>query len=105
MADSAAFTWVCNALEQATRLSELETRGTVRIALKSAGLESHHATPGEMAVVLEKVLPAELTRRAVENSAAVCQELATRLRSQGLQEQSDSTRIESVFRRLGGSTG
>ena len=102
MADSAAFDWVCNALQRATRLSELETRGTVRIALKQAGLDARQATPGEMAVLLEKLLPGELARRAVEGAASLCQELAARLRSQGLEEGGDHARIESVFRRLGG---
>jgi len=34
MADSAAFGWVCEQLQRATHLSELEARGTVRLALK-----------------------------------------------------------------------
>jgi len=102
MADSAAFTWVCDELQRATRLSELEARGTVRLALKQAGLEARHTTPGEMAVLLEKVLPAELAQRAVENAAGLCRDLATRLRSQGLEDAGDAARIESVFRRLGG---
>ena len=39
MAGSSAFEWLCTALEESTTLERLEARGTVRIALKEAGLE------------------------------------------------------------------
>ena len=51
MADTAAFGWLCNELERVTTLNRLEARGTVRIALKQAGLESRSVTPDQMRVV------------------------------------------------------
>ena len=39
MADLTAFEQACESLEQLTELSRLEARGTLRIALKEAGLD------------------------------------------------------------------
>jgi hypothetical protein len=39
MASANAFEWLCGCLESVTDLDRLEARGTVRIALKRAGLE------------------------------------------------------------------
>ena len=52
MADSPCFEHVCAALESETSLDRLETRGTVRLALKGAGLDAAHATPDQMGVVI-----------------------------------------------------
>jgi hypothetical protein len=38
MAESKAFDFVCSELERRTSMTRLEARGTVRIALKDAGL-------------------------------------------------------------------
>ena len=46
MADSAAFTFVCTTLEESTALDKLEARGTIRLALKEAGLDGENA-PGK----------------------------------------------------------
>jgi hypothetical protein len=105
MADSAAFGWVCEQLQRATHLSDLEARGTVRLALKQAGLDARGVTGDEMAVLLRKVLPQELTQRAVEDAASVCEDLATRIKSErlrGTDGAADSKSVEAVFRRLGG---
>ena len=48
MADAAVFDWICNRLEQDTSLDRLESRGTVRLALKSAGLDARSVTPEQM---------------------------------------------------------
>ena len=65
MADSPAFDWTCTELENETDLDRLEARGTVRIALKSSGLEAGTVLPDQMRVVIEKVLPTELGARGV----------------------------------------
>src|SRR5690606_5066988 len=63
MAGSQAFEWLCEAIEAGTSLERLEARGTVRIALKQAGLEARSATAAELAVVVGKILPRELRQR------------------------------------------
>ena len=95
MATSTAFEWLCGELENTTTLDRLESRGTVRIALKKAGLEPASATGDQLAVVLARVLPGELTGRGIEDSDGVCQRLAARL-------QEIPAAPGSHFERLGG---
>jgi hypothetical protein len=79
MADAAAFDWMCTRLEQETSLDRLEARGTVRLALKSAGLEARNVTPDQMKVVIEKVMGEELSRRGIADAESICARLATGL--------------------------
>ena len=101
LADSPAFDWTCQELERETDLDRLEARGTVRIALKSAGLEAGSVLPDQMKVVIERVLPGELIARGVNSADGLCARMATRvmaIESGGVAESPDE-----VFRRLGGS--
>jgi hypothetical protein len=101
LADSPAFDWTCQQLEEATVLDRLESRGTVRIALKSAGLDAASVLPSQMCVVLEKLMPGELSARGIENAGALCARLAeevVEIDSGGAVESPDE-----IFRRLGGS--
>ncbi len=100
MADESTFDFLCSELERASSLDRLEARGTVRIAVKQAGLDPHSATPQELAVVVEKVLPQELTARGVENSDSLCSALAKQV---GAREAGDESREtpEAIFARLG----
>ena len=66
MSDGHAFLALCDALESSTSLDRLESRGTVRLALKQAGLDPAGASPAQLAVVVEKLLPAELESRGVD---------------------------------------
>jgi hypothetical protein len=100
--DSAAFEWVCEQLIERSTLDRLESRGTVRIALKRAGLEARNVTSVQMQVVLDKVLPAELEQRDVEDFARICRALAAELSGARLDETSGDAPDE-VFRRLGGA--
>jgi hypothetical protein len=103
MADAPAFDWVCSELEQRTSLDRLEARGTVRIALKEAGLDARNLTPEQMKVVLEKVLPKELGTRGVEDAEGVCRGLASEVL--GIDAGSGSGETpEEVFRRLAGAS-
>ena len=105
MADAVTFEWLCAELEQASSLDRLETRGTVRLALKQAGLQAASVTADQMQVVVAKVLPSELESRGIEDAPAICQALQSGLRrlaadpatSAGMPERPDD-----VFRRLGG---
>lgn len=102
MVDSPAFEWVCAALESETSLGRLEARGTMRLALKKAGLEPGRITKSEMAVILDRVLPRELVARGIADGAAFCARLGRRILSASLDGASDPDAPEAVFERLGG---
>ena len=101
MADSAVFDFVCDKLEQATAMDRLAVRGTVRIALKQAGLEARTVTGQQMAVVLERVLPTELASRGVDGGDALCTKILAGLPSVASGAQMDTP--DAVFQRLGGA--
>jgi hypothetical protein len=100
MADS-TFDWVCQELEAATGLDRLAARGTVRLALKTAGLEPAALTPEQAGVVLERVLPAELGARGVADAERLCREILGRLGRLGPQGGTGGTSPEEIFARLG----
>ena len=100
MADAEAFDFVCEQIEVRTSLDRLVARGTVRIALKQAGLDSRSVSPEQIAVVVEKVLAGELATRGIANSAALCSEIASKARK--LAGRTSGETPDAVFRRLGG---
>ena len=100
MADAAAFDFVCAQLEQRTSLNRLEARGTVRLALKSAGLDAAGVTPAQMRAVIEKILPGELRNRAVEAPERLCTALAALVSSIQLEEAGGGESPEAIFARL-----
>ena len=102
MSESASFTVVCEQLESRTRLDRLEARGTVRLALKEAGLDPAAVAPREMIVVLEKILPAELRLRGIASPETICRELAASLSAVPRGEGSESP--DRIFARLAGSS-
>lgn len=79
MADSLAFELACDLIEAETDLDRIESRGTMRLALKAAGFNPKAVSPDELAVVVEKLLPGELTARGVANSNSVCARLCDAL--------------------------
>jgi hypothetical protein len=102
MADS-LFEFIAAEVEKRTELDKLEARGTVRIALKEAGLDPRSVTVDQMAVMLEKTLPKELEARGVTGAAELCRGVVTALK--GFRPTGSAPRHESpedVFRRLGG---
>jgi hypothetical protein len=99
VAAETTFDFVCDELERGSSLDRLEARGTVRIAIKKAGLEPQTATPQELAVVVEKLLPGELATRGVESGAVLCAALAVRVAVRDDGVKADTP--ESIFTRLG----
>ncbi len=88
-------------LERHTGFSELEARGTLRIAVKAAGLDPKSLALDELRVVFEKLMPAELEMRGVSNSASVCTAAMRDLADAPIAAaQSTSTSPDDVFRRL-----
>jgi len=99
--ESTVFEWLSAALEQRAPLTRLEARGTVRLVLKGAGLEPASVRANQMQVVLERMMPAALTRRGVEDAEDLCRELATELRERGPQlPDADAETPYDVFERL-----
>ena len=104
MADSNVFEWVSAELAAATSLNELEARGTVRLALKQAGLEARTVDAVQMAVVLRQVLPGELAGRGIADGEAVCSGMVARIPRDGAADAGGES-PEQVFQRLAGSQG
>lgn len=100
MADARAFEFVCDALERETSLDRLAARGTVRLALKQAGLEPRTVTRSQLLVVLEKILPGELTSRGVADAAALCDRLRKGLAT--VPDEAGAEAADAIFARLGG---
>jgi hypothetical protein len=88
-------------LEQHTGFSQLEARGTLRIALKSAGLDPGSFTLDELRVVFEKLMPGELDQRGVKDTAGACSAVMRDLESAPIAAtDSSSSSPDDVFRRL-----
>jgi hypothetical protein len=101
MADSAAFEFACNQLETKTSLDRLAARGTVRIALKQAGLEARTVTPEQMTVIVQKMLPTELASRGIDGAEEVCQAILAGLSK--VERGAVAETPDAVFKRLGGA--
>jgi hypothetical protein len=76
-------------------------RGTVRLAVKKAGLDAATVTPAEMSVLVERILPAELRARGIEPAVAIRSELRASLATLPREAAARET-PETVFERLGG---
>jgi len=95
------FDFVSDELERLTKLEKLEARGTVRLALKAAGLDVRTVTTPQMVATLEKVMPKEIRARGVENSEQICRTIVTGL--EAAYPSSSAVNPESpeaIFRRL-----
>ncbi len=104
MPDSPLFGWLCHELAAATAFSSIESRGTVRIALKKGGLNAETVTAVQLQVVVKRVLPEELRRRGCDDGQAVCDAIAIRLKDQNFGEAVDGRSPEAVFARLGSTS-
>jgi hypothetical protein len=96
------FDFVSDELERLTGLGKLEARGTVRLALKAAGLDARTVTTQQMVAMLEKVMPSEMKARGVANGEQTCKTLVTSLEaahpSSSAAPSPESP--EAIFRRL-----
>jgi hypothetical protein len=100
--DQDLFDFVAGEIEERTDLGRLEARGTVRIALREAGLDARSVSVEQMSVVLERVLPGELRSRGVDRPDALCNAMAAAVLSQRPGRSAAAESPEDVFRRLGG---
>ncbi len=91
-------------LEASTDLDRLAVRGTLRLALKKAGLEPQNLNLGQLHAVLEKLMPRELEARGVANPAAICSAVMNDVMSAARTADLElSTSPDEIFKRLGGS--
>jgi hypothetical protein len=102
VAESAAFEAACNSLEQSSSLDRLAARGTIRLALKQAGLDAKSVTAQQLVVVVKRLLPAELTSRGVADPDSLCTAIARAL--EGVAGGAAAETPEAVFQRLGGGS-
>ena len=75
------FDFVAEELERRTDLAKLEARGTVRLALKEAGLDARSVSPEQMAEIVREVMPGEMRARGVEGAEEVCEAITGALKS------------------------
>ena len=99
--ETSLFDLAAQKLEQHTGFSQLEARGTLRIAVKSAGLDPKSITLDEFRVVFEKLMPAELEQRGVSDTEGTCATVMRDLESAPIDAaDSSSSSPDDVFRRL-----
>ena len=95
------FDFAAERLEHHTSFDRLTARGTLRIALKAAGLEPKNLTGAQLRVVFEKVMPGKLDRRGVSDVQDVCAAVLADLESAGdAAEDASATSPDEIFRRL-----
>ncbi len=97
------FDFAAERLEQHTSFSRIEARGTLRIALKSAGLDLKNLSVDQLRVVFQKLMPGELEQRGVSDAASVCNSVTGDLaNSPASTDSSSADDVDGIFRRLGG---
>ncbi len=110
--DATLFDLAAERLEHHTGFDRLEARGTLRIALKVAGLDPSAFTVEQLCVVFEKVMPGELENRGVSDAAVTCSTVIDDLavacstviddpaNTQALPDMASSTPLDEIFGRL-----
>jgi hypothetical protein len=90
-------------LELSSDLDRLEARGTLRLAVKEAGLNFKALSILELGVVFEKIMPAELKLRGIDKAEEICSTLFKNLEATASgSEEAASSSVDDVFSRLGG---
>jgi hypothetical protein len=99
--DATLFDLAADSLEQHSTFDRLEARGTLRIALKAAGLAPNNMTCTQLQVVFEKVMPGELDSRGVSDVLSVCASVLADLESAGGEAgDASATSTDEIFARL-----
>lgn len=99
--ESPVFERAADELEALSRMSRLEARGTLRLALKDAGLVPKTVNAKAMLVVLDRILPQLLTRRGVAGAPDMCRSISGIVRGLTSETSYDIDTPEKVFARIG----
>ncbi len=98
---SPVFEFVCDRLESISKISRIEARGTVRLALREVGKNPAYVSTQDMHMIVVRVLPRMLQTRGVKDAAQICSELATQLSQAKLASGATYLDPADVFARLG----
>jgi hypothetical protein len=97
--DSLAFTVACEVVERLSGLTSVQARGSVRLALREAGLFDSQVTSSQLSVVARGMLVRELRAGGVADAEAVCEQVRARIAAVPDVTSDDSP--DAVFARLG----
>jgi hypothetical protein len=101
---SALFDIVAERLEESSDMDRLAARGTLRIALKEAGLGAESLSVAQLRAVFEKLMPKELEARGVANASAVCSAVMNDVASAAsTADLAAEDSPDEIFKRLGRS--
>jgi hypothetical protein len=90
-------------LECHTGLDRLEARGTLRLAIKQAGLDAKRLTLRQLEAIFAKVMPGQLAIRGIDQPTSVCEAIMVEIaRCADGAPTTDSANTDEVFERLGG---
>ena len=91
-------------LEAGAKMDRLAARGTLRLALKEAGLDTQNLTLRQLRAVFEKLMPQDLEARGVSDAAATCRAIMVQIAaSADVNDIASPTLADDVFKRLGGN--
>jgi hypothetical protein len=99
VADSPAFERAAEELERLSGRARIEVRGTLRLVLRSVGLEAKTATRLQVKTVVERLLAAELESRGVSDAAELCAKVSASL--EDVQESGAGRSAIDIFERIG----
>jgi hypothetical protein len=97
------FSFVADHLELRTPLDRLESRGTLRLVLKQAGLEAKRVSREQFCVILESLVPRELEIRGVTEAQAVCAALTEKIQAEPADRWEAARDVDGIFERLAGN--
>ncbi len=101
---SALFDIAAERLEESTDMDRLAARGTLRLALKEAGLDVDQLGVAQLRAVFEKLMPKELEARGVSNAAAICRAVMNDVESAAsTADLAVADSPDEIFKRLGRS--
>jgi hypothetical protein len=90
-------------LEESTDMDRLAARGTLRLAVKEAGLDLQSLSLAQLRAVFEKLMPRELEARGASNAAAICTAVMNDVASiASTVDLTTSDSPDEIFKRLGG---
>ena len=91
-------------LEEGSGMDRLEARGTLRLAVKEAGLDVQNLTVTQLRAVFEKLMPGELEARGVTDAAETCQSVMRDIAgAASAADLKDANSPDEIFKRLGES--